>query len=518
MSTYCIAKPLKRYSSCCCLLLSEALLCFFKKNPAFYFLFWILLGSGAYLLSFYLFLFLMVVFQALINYKLQSNKKIYFYTATVLAAFGCIYTAFRDSPCFPIGTEKIGKGIFHIQEKKETTLFGKKSFLYKGTLKNFIDIEGKTYKNIPCTLSRPLHAPLCYADNVALDSIKLIVKDRRSFCIKIDKKKPGVPEGRVNIAQFRYKTKSSLLSHLKNRYQDKKTFSFIAAMAAGYVDNKTLMFEFSKTGIQHLLTISGFHFSLLLIFLATSLKPFLPKKIFVTFLITCLTLYVIYLGPAPSVSRSWIGAILMLIAYALEIPSHPINYLSVAGLIAFLENPLCVTGLGFQLSYLATFGIISYFSLCDTWMQVLLPLRSSKTLFSMNTQQQIFCVFLSLMRTSLALDLAVNLMTLPVIFFYFGSFPLYSFYFNLLIPILLVPSLYLLILGLLCTPITPLETVIHAINNTYTQCILDSVAACPKILETTLTLKNIQPATVVVALIAIFLGMLLIDQKHLTPF
>jgi competence protein ComEC len=473
-----------------------------------------MLGAGAHLLSLPLFISLILFFLVVLRYAQLAHKTIYLIAASLLALFGFIYTFLRDCPSLQQSSQHMGKGVFHVIEKRQTTLFGKKSLLYKGTLKQFTDNKGRIYKPMPCYLSRPLHAPLCCADQIAFDAILLIVKDRRSFSIKIDKTSLGTCYNKTTLAEKRYKAKMSLLEHLKKRYKDKKTLSFISAMTVGYIDNKTLMYEFSKTGIQHLLTISGFHFGLLVIFLAVFLRPFFSKPLFICALIISLTCYVIYLGPSPSVSRSWIAAILMLIAYYLEIPAQPINYLSVAGLIAFLENPLCLTNLGFQLSYLATFGIISYFTVCDRWMQLLLVARPVKTLCSLPTKKQLFCLFLIFIRKSLSLDHAVNLITLPVIYYHFGSFPVYSFYFNLLIPILLLPSLYLLMIGLLCTPILPLETALHNFNNSYTKCILDSVAACPKILETSLTIKNVNATTAVVAVLIIFLSVLVINKNQ----
>jgi predicted membrane metal-binding protein len=119
-----------------------------------------------------------------------------------------------------------------------------------------------------------------------------------------------------------------------------------------------------------------------------------------------------------------------------------------------------------------------------------------------------------LIRKSIALDNAVNLITLPVIFFHFESFPLFSFFFNLIIPLLLLPSLYLLMLGLMCAPLTALETTLHAWNHAYTKSILDYVAACPKILETTLTLKNMSATACAVGVLMIFLSLLILEKKH----
>ncbi len=492
---------------------------YLNQNPCFATLFWILLGSGVYFLSAPIFicilLFLIITVVSSLDF---IQRKFFLLYAISLTLFGNFYSLYRDTPHFATNIVKQGSGIFCVSEKKESTLFGKKSLVYKGVLTQFTDAQGKVYKSIPCTLRRPLHAPLWSSDQIFLENLELSIKDKRQFSIKIPTKFYGAAIGKhFSFAHKRYKAKMTIFNHLQKRYEDKKTFAFISAMATGYIDHKTLMYEFSKTGIQHLLTISGFHFSLLALFLSAILKPCLPKKIFIASLVGLLSLYVLYLGPSPSVSRSWVAAVLMLIAYFYEIPTNPINYLSCAGILAFLDNPLCLTQLGFQLSYLATFGILAYFRLCDHMMQFIFPSRSSATLFSFSNSKQLFCLCMILIRKSLALDNAVNLITLPVIFYHFESFPLFSFFFNLIIPLLLLPSLYLLIIGLLCTPLRPLETTLHAWNHAYTKCILDYVASCPKVLETTITLKNITATASAVAVMMIFLFLLMLNKDQ-RPF
>ena len=497
------------------LVLSKSVQQYFTRSPAFNCCFWMMLGSGAYLLSCSFCMALGFGCMMLSAYNLPSKQTLWIYIQGLsLGVFGFLYTHLCDAPALPQNAHLHGSGIFHVQEKKETTLFGKKALYYKGVLKTFTDTHGTIYKNIPGSIRRPLHKPLCQSDKIFLSSLELIVKDTRQFSIKLSNTLQGDPASRgYCFTHMRYLAKNTLLKRLQPFYEDKKTYAFISAMVAGYLDNKTLMYEFSKTGIQHLLTISGFHFSLLMMFLTAIFKPWMPKKVFVFILCLFLTLYVIYLGPSPSVSRSWIAALLWLVAYSVEIPSHPINYLSIGAILAFLENPLCLTQMGFQFSYLATFGILSYYCLCDRWMSWIIPTRHASVLKSCKLPKRIFFAFLILIRKSIALDHAVNLITLPVIYYHFESFPYFSFYFNLLIPALLLPSLYLLLIGLLCAPFSVVEQSMHTLNHLYTKSILDSVAACPKILEISLVIKNIKALQALAALMLIFLALLVYTER-----
>ncbi len=405
-----------------------------------------------------------------------------------------------------------GRADLRVIEKKELTWFGKTSFSYKAIV-NFTTIDGKSYHHIKAHLTRGLHLPLPISQQVRIYPA-ILEKKENGYILKTLKNSHVTPIKKViNLVDWRYKTKKALSESLKEFYTENRVYKFILAMAIGSIDSKTLTYEFSKTGVSHLLTISGFHFILLSVFITFLLKP-LPKKLGLVFLLMILTLYVVYLGPTHSVSRSWIAIFLYLLCKLIEIPANTINHLFLAAIVCFILDPCSITSVGFQLTYLATFGILAFYPLCLSFCETLLPVRSIKTLSSLSAKRQLSYYLLSLLRKSIALDTAVNIATFPCIFYHFGSFPVFSLYYNLIIPVLVIPSLYLLILGILLSFIPPLSHWIHSINNIYLENILYFISASPKNFEGSIYIKDLSPSLAIASFFLILISMLLIEKKR----
>lgn len=405
-----------------------------------------------------------------------------------------------------------GRADVRVIEKKELTWFGKTSLSYK-VIVNFTTIDGKSYHHVKAHLTRGLHLPLPISQQVRIYPA-ILEKKESGYLLKTLKNSHVTPIKKViNLVDWRYKTKKALSESLKEFYTENRVYKFICAMAIGSIDSKTLTYEFSKTAVAHLLTISGFHFILLSVFITFVLKP-LPKKPGLVFLLMILTLYVVYLGPSHSVSRSWIAIFLYLLCKLIEIPANTINHLFLAAIVCFILDPSSITSVGFQLTYLATFGILAFYPLCLSFCETLLPVRSIKTLSSLCAKRQLSYYLLSLLRKSIALDTAVNIATFPCIFYHFGSFPVLSLYYNLIIPVLVIPSLYMLILGIVLSFIPPLSHWIHWMNNLYLENILYFISASPKNFEGSIYIKDLSPSLAIGSFFLILISMLLIEKKR----
>ena len=476
------------------------------RHPLFTPLFFIYFGSTYFFLPLYFFLSSMILgFLCLA----KSLKELFYQLFFLLV--GLSFTFYFSAP--RIEEKKlIGRADLWVIEKKEMTWFGKTSLSYK-TIVNFKSIDGKSYNNIDARLTRGLHLPLPVGHQVHIYPA-ILEKKESGYVIKALKNSHVTSLKKVtNLVDWRYKTKKALSESIKEFYPESKVYKFILAMAIGSIDSKTLTYEFSKTGVSHLLTISGFHFILLSVFITFLLKPF-PKKIGLVFLLMILTLYVVYLGPTHSVSRSWIAIFLYLLCKLIEIPANTINHLFLAAIVCFILDPCSITSVGFQLTYLATFGILAFYPLCLSFCETLLPVRSIKTLSSLSAKRQLSYYLLSLLRKSIALDTAVNIATFPCIFYHFGSFPVFSLYYNLIIPVLVIPSLYLLILGILLSFIPPLSHWIHSINNIYLENILYFISASPKNFEGSIYIKDLSPSLAIASFFLILISMLLIEKKR----
>jgi competence protein ComEC len=115
--------------------------------------------------------------------------------------------------------------------------------------------------------------------------------------------------------------------------------------------------QFSRAGLAHALAASGFQVSLLVgVVLALTQK--LPNRARLIFGLGVLILYVGLTGVQPSVLRAAVMGTAALIALTTERKVRPLSSILLAAAILLLVNPLWIWDLGFQLSFLATLGLI----------------------------------------------------------------------------------------------------------------------------------------------------------------
>lgn len=115
--------------------------------------------------------------------------------------------------------------------------------------------------------------------------------------------------------------------------------------------------EFIQAGLAHILAASGFHISLLLGMVLTWSQR-LPSKGKLNLGILTLIIYICLTGFQPSVLRAALMGLGALIALVTERQVKPLGSLLLAATILLIINPLWIQDLGFQLSFLATFGLI----------------------------------------------------------------------------------------------------------------------------------------------------------------
>ncbi|HZJ83876.1 MAG TPA: DNA internalization-related competence protein ComEC/Rec2 [Clostridia bacterium] len=173
--------------------------------------------------------------------------------------------------------------------------------------------------------------------------------------------------------------------------------------------------HFSKTGIAHILAISGLHIGFVVLLL-NSLTKSLTLSPKATFIIQALALgfYCILVGGHASIIRAVIMSIIILGGRVIGRKTDPLNSLCLAAFIILLLNPLQLFEVGFQLSFGAVIGIILFNK----------PISSKLSMIPGN------------MGGSIAVMVAAQLGTWPIIAYYFNVFSPISFLANfILVPI-----------------------------------------------------------------------------------
>jgi len=141
-------------------------------------------------------------------------------------------------------------------------------------------------------------------------------------------------------------------------------FAVASALILGQndmLDNETRQ-AYSGSGVTHILSVSGLHVGVIFIII-NFLLGFMKKDGWQLYLKTFLILitiwaYALLTGMSPPVMRS--AAMFTFISFgnASKRYVHIINSLSVSAVLLLLIDPLMISNIGFQLSYLAIVGIV----------------------------------------------------------------------------------------------------------------------------------------------------------------
>lgn len=189
----------------------------------------------------------------------------------------------------------------------------------------------------------------------------------------------------------------------------------LAGMVLGGYDgiDQDLVREFSLTGIVHILSVSGSHVALLVGFVLCIFSGKRIKGKFVLMLAGVLIiLYSLLCGFSPPVLRSLLMGLAMLVGMGLERKEDRGAVLALVLMAMLAYRPFWILDIGFQLSFLATAGLVYLF----TPLKKILPDK--------------WPVFI---RDGLSVTLAAQIATLPLLVYYFHQISFCSLLANLIV-------------------------------------------------------------------------------------
>ncbi len=488
--------------------------CFWQKHPALLLGLTLLLATAAALEPNLIYFLILTL---LLYPGLKDWKK----TTFVLSAFLLALTSasYRTSS-HELPSPKIqGEATFEISTLKNYQSPFHRSLAYKGKLLNFTSDTGETYSDIPCQIYHPFSSrrPIASCDYRLVGTLEQ--KGPGHFVFKPQKNKPWTPiANTTSIAEMRYKAKQAVLTYLKKQIHHTPSATFLNALATGDVDERTLSLEFGRLGLQHILAISGFHFALITLFLGLFLQLFFSPKISALLLICLLTSYYVFLGDSPSVQRSWIAICTFLIGRVAGLRITALNALGVGLCCEVLLTPTIITHLGFILSFLCTFAILLLYPLLRDLCERLLPTRPFSDIKKMPALDQHGYIFSSIIRQSLAVNLAVHIVSIPVILFLFHRFPLLSLIYNFFFPFWVSLSLLLLCASfLLAYPLPFLSHFFHSVNESWTSFALTLTTHPPALLDFVIRVKTLPYEGVLLFLTAVFMIAIYLTETKDVP-
>ena len=281
-----------------------------------------------------------------------------------------------------------------------------------------------------------------------------------------------------NLVGIRLAAQEYVKSYIKKHISQKRAAHFLTGMITGQLEDRILRGEFGELGLSHLMAISGFHFALLALTFHLVLRLFLPPKPEALCLMILLTAYFLFIGSTPSILRAWTVAMIFLLGQLLEKRGTALNSLGVALCLSILWSPLSTLTLSFQLSFLATAGILFFYPFCNRMLSLWLPKRSLKVVIEKRWFWQQGYILISFLREALALTLAVHLTVFPLLIALFHTAPLNGLLYNLFFPFLASLALMFFLVSLV------LGHWAHVLNGYYCEWILQLVESPPLTLKT----------------------------------
>ena len=236
-----------------------------------------------------------------------------------------------------------------------------------------------------------------------------------------------------------YKLRSKFLAVITRYVSDKNDFGVASAIMLGYRDyiNSDIMRAYASSGTVHILSVSGLHVSIMF-FMLNFLLSWMDKRgrrmvyLKAVTIIIFIWFYACLTGLSPPVLRSAMMFTLIQVGQVLIRNVNTYNIIAGSALLLMLFNPFVITDVGFQLSYIAVFGIVylqpkiaglwiikldkPHFKNADSWWRkAFVFLKYDGYWFS----RQVLNFFWQLIAASIAAQIA----TLPLCLFYFYQFP-----------------------------------------------------------------------------------------------
>ena len=143
---------------------------------------------------------------------------------------------------------------------------------------------------------------------------------------------------------------------------DGNTQQIVKGLILGDTTNleENLKANFQIANISHVLAVSGMHVIYIIIGIEFALKKILGKRTTNYIVIVSLLFYMCITGFTSSIVRAGIMAIINILTFLLYRKKDIWSSIAISLFIILIENPYAITGIGLQLSYLGTIGIILF--------------------------------------------------------------------------------------------------------------------------------------------------------------
>ncbi|MBR1776264.1 DNA internalization-related competence protein ComEC/Rec2 [bacterium] len=169
--------------------------------------------------------------------------------------------------------------------------------------------------------------------------------------------------------------------------------------------------SFINSGLLHILAASGMNVAFIYSFFFFFLSLFkIPFRINIVICMAAVITYVFMTGLGASVVRAALMLIFVLVGKLIDRDAHNISLLSFVAFLMLIYNPMLINDVGFQLSFVVTFGLL-----------IMTP-------YMIKSKNR----FLNWIKGTLCVPIIAQLWVIPIQIFYFNNISLYSVFANIM--------------------------------------------------------------------------------------
>lgn len=205
---------------------------------------------------------------------------------------------------------------------------------------------------------------------------------------------------------------------------------------------KDLKEHYSRSGISHLLALSGFHlaviFAMLNILLAGIVLPYGWQWTKSIVIVGCLWTFTLLADAPPSLVRATVMCSIMSIGGCIGRPVLSINSLALAAVVMLCANPMMINDVGFQLSYVSVLAICIIAVPCYRKFEE----RLYGNTYPESALTRIGKRTLSYFAGVAIISFACSVTTAPLVAYHFHSVAMLSVLTNLIVSVLAAVLLY----------------------------------------------------------------------------
>lgn len=342
---------------------------------------------------------------------------------------------------------------------------------YKLDAKSIVTEDGESVKNVKILVSSRddlkiepydrIEAYVSFSKNTSLSRVTKGIMLNGS----LDTEKPVVVTKTSDKPPFYYALMARKgISQKISELLPEKESSFVTAFLTGDGTSvsEELRSDLRKSGLSHIIVVSGFHLSVLsrLVFLLFMLLFGKNKRTASGMCIVFVLGYMAMTGFSVSILRAGIMQIITLFGTMAFRKADSLNSLGVAVLLITLCNPYAAADTSLILSACATFGILVISPNIEKRLKELIKSEKSS---SHSRLRRFYESIVYSFITIFSVSLSAYLMTLPAIILRFREIPAYSVITNVLIapviPFMMIAVIFMLLLSFLPWLSSPLAFV-----------------------------------------------------------